>query len=431
MATIYFHINAKSDNAQIILNLSVKRGVKPKRKTGLFINPKNWSDTTNLPKQTTAQNKNLSTKLTKLSAYVLDKANKDTSEGIIINGKWLEFAIDLFFERVTENKKSDLLTDAIQEIIEGASVRKNARGGVGLSKSRINSYRALLSNFTEYQGNKQIKVKDIDIHFANTFLNYLLNTKNYNKGNALKKIADLKTVCNNAELNGIKVSHQLKKIQSSKVSSKFIIYLTTKELEQIEDATLKSDALINARKWLLLGCSIGQRGGDLLQLTDSNFVNRNGLDVIELKQQKTGKNVMIPISPETQRILNDGLPYKISMPKFNIHIKEVCRISKIDKPTEGSLFNPETKRKIEGIYPKWKLIASHVCRRSFASNLYGEMRTALIMQVTGHVTEVNLRRYLGKSSLDHAQQIADYYILQAQKQKQEPQLTVIKKASNK
>ena len=430
MATIYFHINAKSDNAQIILNLSVKRGVKPKRKTGLFINPKNWSDTTNLPKQTTAQNKNLSTKLTKLSAYVLDKANKDTSEGIIINGKWLEFAIDLFFERVTENKKSDLLTDAIQEIIEGASVRKNARGGVGLSKSRINSYRALLSNFTEYQGNKQIKVKDIDIHFANTFLNYLLNTKNYNKGNALKKIADLKTVCNNAELNGIKVSHQLKKIQSSKVSSKFIIYLTTKELEQIENTELKTEGLQNARKWLLLGCAIGQRGGDLLRLSESNFINRNGLEVIELKQQKTGKNVIIPISPEAQRVVDQGLPYPISIQKFNNHIKEVCRISKIDKPTEGGLSDPETKRKIEGIYPKWKLIASHVCRRSFASNLYGQLRTPLIMQITAHSTEKMLLNYIGKSGLDYAQQIADYYIQQAQKQKQEPQLTVIKKASN-
>ena len=35
MATIKFLVNAKNDNAQIILQLSVKRGVTPKRKTGL------------------------------------------------------------------------------------------------------------------------------------------------------------------------------------------------------------------------------------------------------------------------------------------------------------------------------------------------------------------------------------------------------------
>ena len=430
MATIKFLVNAKNDNAQIILQLSVKRGVTPKRKTGLFINPKNWSGTTNLPKQTTAQNKNLSTELTKLSIFVLDKVNKDTIKGQEINGNWLEFAIDLFFERVTENQKSEFLTDAIQDIIDGADVRKNARGGVGLSKSRINSYISLLNNFTEFQGTKQIKVKDLDIQLANTFLNFLLKTKKYDKGYSLKKIADLKTVCNNAELNGIKVNPLFKKIQSSRVQNKFIIYLNPQELEQIENTELKTEGLRNARKWLLLGCAIGQRGGDLLRLSESNFINRNGLDVIELKQQKTGKNVMIPISPEAQRVIDQGLPYPISIQKFNNHIKEVCRLSKIDKPTKGSLFNPETKRKIEGVYPKWMLIASHVCRRSLASNLYGVMPTALIMQITAHGSEKMLLNYIGKSNLDHAQQIADYYILQAQKQKQEPQLTVIKKASN-
>lgn len=430
MATIKFFINAKTDNAQINLKLSVRRGMTPKRKTGLFINPKDWSDTTNLPKQTTAANKNLSTKLSKLSTYVLDKANNAISKGDIINGNWLQFAIDLFFERATENQKSELVTDAIQDIITGADVRKNAQGGVGLSRSRINSYKALLKNFTEYQGTKQIKVKDIDVNFAKNFLNYLLDAKKYSKGNALKKIADLKTVCNNAELNGIKTNPLFKKIQSSKVLSKYIIYLNPQELEQIENTELNTEGLQNARKWLLLGCAIGQRGGDLLRLTEANFVNRNGLDVIEVKQQKTGKNVIIPISPEAQRVINQGLPYPISQAKFNKHIKTICKLSKIDKPTKGSLLDPKTKRKAEGTYPKWMLIASHVCRRSFASNLYGHLPTALIMQITGHSSESMLLNYIGKSNLDHAQQIAEYYLLQAQKQKQEPQLTVIKKALN-
>ena len=54
---------------------------------------------------------------------------------------------------------------------------------------------------------------------------------------------------------------------------------------------------------LLLGCNIGQRGGDLLMLDESNFVNRNGLEVIELKQQKTDKNVTIPVLAKTKEII--------------------------------------------------------------------------------------------------------------------------------
>ena len=76
------------------------------------------------------------------------------------------------------------------------------------------------------------------------------------------------------------------------------------------------------------------------------------------------------------------------------------------------------------------LMASHVCRRSFASNLYGILPTPLIMSITAHSTEKMLLNYIGKDSLDYAQQIADFYTLQALKKKKEPQLTVVKKASD-
>ena len=88
------------------------------------------------------------------------------------------------------------------------------------------------------------------------------------------------------------------------------------------------------------------------------------------------------------------------------------------------------KRKIDGIYQKWELISSHVCRRSFATNLYGKLPTSLIMQITAHSSEKMLLNYIGKDSLDYAQQIADFYTLQALKKKKETNLTVIKNVSN-
>ena len=50
------------------------------------------------------------------------------------------------------------------------------------------------------------------------------------------------------------------------------------------------------------------------------------------------------------------------------------------------------------------------------------------MQITGHTTEKMLLNYIGKSSMDYAQQIADFYALQSIKEKKEPQLTIVKKA---
>jgi integrase len=130
------------------------------------------------------------------------------------------------------------------------------------------------------------------------------------------------------------------------------------------------------------------------------------------------------------------LPYKISIQKFNKHVKTVCELAEIDEIIKGGIIEVtkegegnKHKRKINGNYPKWQLIGSHVCRRSFASNLYGILPTPLIMQITAHSSEKMLLNYIGKQGLDYAQQIADFYTLQAQKEKKETNLTVVKKAN--
>ena len=45
-----------------------------------------------------------------------------------------------------------------------------------------------------------------------------------------------------------------------------------------------------------------------------------------------------------------------------------------------------------------------------------------------HATEKQFYGYIGKSSMDYAQQIADFYAKQNVKEKKEPQLNIIKNA---
>ncbi|MEQ3654996.1 MAG: phage integrase SAM-like domain-containing protein [Dokdonia sp.] len=434
MASIKYEVIGKSTNAPIHLRLSVKRGITPRCKTGLFINPKQWSDKTKLPNQNVAKNKNLTTELLKLKVFILERCNEVQRNGDLIDKEWLQHSIDLFFKRVTEDKQSDRVKDAIQDIIDDAGTRKNSKGGLGLSKSRINSYKSLKRIISEYPKAKNLKVKQVNIRFAKEFLKWLTNDKGYAESYAVKKIADLKTVCFDAEVNGVEVHHQLKKISHPKKNNENIIYLSNKELEKIQQIELNNGALDNARKWLLLGCNIGQRGNDLLSINEDNFKIRNGLHVIELTQQKTNKNVTIPVLETTKTILEYGLPYKISIQKFNNYIKQVCKLAGIDEVIYGGKITVlekgkgiSNKRKIYGQYPKWQLIGSHVCRRSFASNLYGILPTPLIMSITAHSTEKMLLNYIGKQGLDYAQQIADYYRLQAMKDNREPTLTVVQK----
>ena len=433
MATVKFRLVGKNNTSNIYIRVLNGRKLDIQAKTDLFINSKEWQIKPNLPKQSTATNKNLTTDLLKLKAFILDKFNDGNSNGFKINKDWLKHNVDVYFGRITETTQSDLLTDAIQSIIDEAPTRKNAKGGVGLSKSRVNAYNSLKNILTDYQNQNRFKVKDVNVKFGKDFLKYLLNTKGYQKSYAFKKIADLKTVCNDASFYGIETSTQLKKIDSTKTKNENILYLNPNELQAIEDIALLNDALKNARKWLLLGCNLGQRGSDLLNLNETNFITRNGLEVIELKQQKTDKNVTIPVLEKTKEIIKSGLPYKISIQKFNKHIKEICKIAEIHELIRDSKITViekgkgnKEKRKISGTYPKWELMSSHVCRRSFCTNLYGILPTPLIMSISAHSSEKMLLNYIGKDSLDFAQQIADFYTLQALKEKKEPQLNVIK-----
>ena len=437
MATVKFRLVGKNDTSNIYIRVLNGRKLDIQAKTDLFINSKEWQIKPNLPKQSTATNKNLTTDLLKLKAFILDKFNLGNSNGLKINKDWLKHNIDVYFERITETTQSDLLTDAIQSIIDEAPTRKNGKGGIGLSKSRINAYNSLKNILTDYQKQNSYKVKDVNVKFAKDFLKYLLNTKKYQKSYALKKIADLKTVCNDASFYGIETSTQLKKIDSTKTKNENILYLNPKELQAIEEVVLLNDALKNARKWLLLGCNLGQRGGDLLQLDETNYKKINSLEVIQLKQQKTDKNVTIPVLEKTKEIIKSGLPYKISIQIFNKYIKEICKLAEINEPIKDSKITViekgkgnKEKRKVSGIYPKWELMASHVCRRSFCTNLYGILPTPLIMSISAHSSEKMLLNYIGKDSLDFAQQIADFYTLQGLKNKKEPQLNVVKNASN-
>lgn len=442
MATVKLIIRGKEDPVTIYLRFIHGRKHDYIKSTGKIVNLCNCilsGNGTKSPilegvKRNSPEMKNLNRKLRDLKNQIIDRY--DEAAPGEISSEWLQKQIDIFNGNLEagETIKTDLLIDAVQNVIDSAGMRENSQGGLGLSINRINCYKNLLKIIRNYQGKKKLKVQDVNIKFGKDFLDWMLNKRNYSESYAKKKIDDLKTVCADAEINGFKVSPQLKKVKGGKAKNQYILYLSPQELQRIEKAPLVSESQKNARKWLLLGCNLGQRGQDLLNLTKDNFVTRHGLEVIELKQQKTGKQVTIPVLPVTKEILKEGLPYTISLQKFNKLLKDLCKEVGIDeiipgtkiemvdktgkvipKDKDGKRKEKGEKRKVKGSFPKWQLISSHVCRRSFATNTYGILPTPLIMQITAHSTEKLFLGYIGKSSMDYAQQIADFYEKEARK----------------
>jgi integrase len=403
MASIKFRLRSNANkNVSIKVRVILGRGKQDlELNTGFSINPKDWSDITDRPKQNTAENKKLFNNLKKLESFLFDAINADMGKSVVIDSFWLESKINDCFERV-EKTDEGLIINYIQNIIDTADTRKvKVKGGYkhGISLSRKNSFIATKNIISEYQAKtkKQIHFIDINQVLMDKFEHWLLKIKKYAVNTASKHIANIKTVCIEAENKGIHVNSYAKQITivSENDDDRYIQTLSFDELDEIRKADITSEAYHNARKWLLIGCEIGQRGGDLLDITKENIRYKGGNMYLDLIQQKTKKAVTIGIiAPYIIDIIENSFPYKISTQKLNDHIKKVCEIAKINQMTEGKIFDAETGRKEFKSYEKYKLITTHSFRRSFCTNYYKKIPTPILMGISGHSKESIFRIYI-------------------------------------
>ena len=438
MATIQFRLRSKvNKNVSIKIRLSINRDNVFELNTGFTINPKDWSEATNLPKQNSPENKLLSNNLKKLETFVLDNLNNDLGKSVLIDALWLETKINDCFERI-EKTDTGLIINYIQEIIDNSSTRKvKIKGGykLGLSKSRENSFISTKNIISEYQTKikKQIHFIDINETFIDKFTNWLIKTKKYAINTASKHIANIKTISIEAEKKDIQVNPFAKQIIifSESDEDRFIQTLSFEELDTIRTADIKGEAHNNARKWLLIGCEIGQRGGDLMNITKEDFRYKAGNMFLDIIQQKTKKAVTIGIiAPHVIDIIENCFPYKISTQKLNLYIKEVCKIAKIETLTEGKIFDAKTGRKELKFYEKHKLITSHSFRRSFCTNYYKKIPTAVLIGTSGHSKESLFLQYINqREDKDSNAELCIKFYEDLNKDKK-PEMKLIKNGTN-
>jgi integrase len=155
----------------------------------------------------------------------------------------------------------------------------------------------------------------------------------------------------------------------------------------------------------IIGCYTALRYSDLNELTEENI--QNGFINKITKKSKT--RVVIPIHDFVYEILDKyggKFPNGVTSQYFNRCIKSICLKIGINEPvnltyTKGGKVITETKE-------KWKLISTHIARRSGATNLFktGRMRVQEIMKITGHRSEKSFMRYVRTTKEDTARQLA-------------------------
>lgn len=213
----------------------------------------------------------------------------------------------------------------------------------------------------------------------------------------------IKTILNFAEIKGIRTNVRQLEVPKCKAVKKVMI-LDEKEIKKIKQSRIPKK-LQQAKDWLVISCFTGQRISDFMKFNTHQLLTIDGKKCIAFIQQKTGKEIVLPLHPVVLKIMRkygNHFPAPMDHCLYNEQIKEIAFLSGITEPVK---FRKRTGfRGKELDTEKWQNISSHIGRRSFASNFYGKIPTPLLMQATGHSTEQMFLNYI--NPVNHARVIS-------------------------
>lgn len=370
--------------------------------TGLFIRPDMWDSYRQRPLNIYLKKyKKLNTRLDKLRVFIGEYLLKIETDKISTVRRKLTSRMQRFLqEGDLENSGDGFLIKMLEYI--------NSREHL-ICKSTHRRYRVFYNLMHRYEGSirKKLAIEDVNALFVRDFLTFGL-AENYSESTLHRSIEFIKTILNFLEKRGIRTFvYELS--FSKKRELEPIITLTAHEIKQIEQASIPSDLHI-ARDWLIVSCYTGQRISDFMRFDDSTIASFQGRLCVSFIQQKTKKKLVLPLHPVINKILaryENKFPPKLPAQKYNMQIKQVARLSGIDEVLK--------KRKRIGhraefcTVAKWEAVTSHIGRRSFATNFYGKIPTALLMQATGHSTELMLKKYIGEMNSEMVSQLGEFF----------------------
>lgn len=401
MATIKFFLQTTNTPAGIYIRLKEGRFIDAKAKTKFIVNPINWSNIKGQPKSLKDETlKKLNEDLSNLKGDLLSYYNNYPNK-LAINSQWLK-------DFIYPIEQANLIPNKLIDYFDYYGLHKKSTIKSS-TYTKLNVNKHLLQRF-EKATKTMYLIQDVNADFI-LKLEKFCKEGNYSTNTIARLIKFIKTICYHARNNGIETHFQLNSI-TSKTEKVEKIFLTPDEIAQIEKADLKLEHLMNARDWLVISCETGQRVSDFMRFAKEQIRYEGTVPLQEFTQVKTNKIMAIPLSKKVRQVLEkrDGnYPRKISDQRYNHYIKEVCKIAGLEKQIKGSKILKDTKRKVTGLFPKYELVTSHIGRRSFATNNYGYIPTSLLINVTGHSTELMFLEYIGKTKTEMAKQLAEYF----------------------
>jgi integrase len=163
------------------------------------------------------------------------------------------------------------------------------------------------------------------------------------------------------------------------------IYLTKEELDKIRSLDLVDRSnLEKVRDLFIIGCYTGLRYSDFSKICPENIITEGEGTYIVITTQKTTTRVVIPLNPvviEIIRKYGGTIPKAYSNQKMNHFLKVIGELAGITNKVQITRTKAGVKTKTA--IPKYQLIHTHTCRKSFATNAFlSGVPTLSIMKIT-------------------------------------------------
>ena len=323
----------------------------------------------------------------------VQEALNNREDGDVINKEWMKGII------YPDNER-ELLTTHIERFL--AHKKPNIKKGSYKLYSQIRK----IINAYEEETNREYLIKGVDLNFSDDFREWMQVKKGYSINSTRIHIGVLMQVLKFASKRGVSVSNNIDLFREGLKKKKTLnVYLSFEEVNRID----KLEGLCNdeaiARDWLVISCYTAQRVSDMFKFNSKDISKDGEWITVQQTKNDTSAKILVPIMPQTREILNKyngEFPPVFQVNNYNTYlrnIKRVCKRAGLTQSVKTLASKTSDDAGEVTSKQKWEVIGSHIGRRSFATNFYGKVPTALIMSVTGHLTESSFLMYIDRERL--------------------------------
>jgi len=299
-----------------------------------------------------------------------------------------------------------LIEELVKRRLEGRDLNKGKR----FKEGTIDNYNSMVKALKNYESDRKTKFTTNNIIRKETlidFQNYLtidLEMKQNTIGDRMKNFKTFLEVLTQNEVISFnpfkKYSITIPKERASTIA------LNEEELQGLIDLDLSSNPtyeLVRDKFYLL--CQIGVRISDFN--TFMEHVRNN--QVVKIYNQKTGSEIMIPVSNKARMILEKydyNMP-EISEQKMNEYIKIIGEMVPALQSVVQIRYTKGGRDIVENV-TKYSQISIHTSRRTLITTLRnGGMDSSGVTIMSGHATEEMVSTYYKNDGSRNLQQILD------------------------